>query len=227
MLLTLTDILTADELAQMHELLGRSAWQDGHHTAGNQAIAVKNNTQLGERSPALPELRRIVLGALQRSPTFFSAALPRRVLPPFFNRYTGAANHYGFHTDNAIRGMPDGESYLRTDVSATLFLSRPEDYDGGELVIDDTFGRHGVKLAAGSLVLYPSSSIHEVRPVTRGERLASFMFIQSFVRDAEQRRLLHELDNQLITLRSELGETPPLVRLTGIYHNLLRRWSET
>jgi len=163
----------------------------------------------------------------KEAPAFFTAALPLKILPPFFNRYGGDSNHYGFHTDNAMRGMPDGSGYVRADVSATLFFSEPEDYDGGLLTVDDTFGRHGVKLKAGSLVVYPSSSIHEVSPVTRGERVACFMFMQSMVRDAGQRRMLYDLDMALLDLREEIGETEPVVRMTGIYHNLLRRWADS
>ena len=153
--------------------------------------------------------------------------MPLRILPPFFNRYAGEHNHYGFHTDNAMRMMPDGSGYVRADVSATLFLSEPEEYEGGVLTIEDTFGRHGVKLKAGSLVVYPSSSIHEVSPVTQGERIACFMFMQSMVRDAGERRLLFDMDMALLQLRQTDGDTDPVVRLTGCYHNLLRRWADS
>lgn len=224
MLITLDDLLPADELAAVRALLTRSPWTDGSATAGLQAATVKNNQQIPESAATLPELRQRVLAALNRQPLFFSAALPARILPPFFNRYAGGSNRYGQHIDNAMRAMPDGSGYVRADLSATLFLSDPDEYDGGELVIEDTFGRHCVKLPAGSLVLYPSSSVHEVTPVTRGARTACFMFIQSMVRDAEQRRLLFDLDMELLALRQQLGETASMVKLTGIYHNLLRRW---
>jgi len=224
MLTTLNDLLTAEELGRLRTLIARSNWANGRVTAGPQAAVVKHNEQLEEDSPLLPELRRIVLAAVGRSPLFFSAALPNRIVPPCFNRYAGSSNRYGAHVDNAMRTLPDGSGYVRCDVSATLFLSDPSDYVGGELVIEDTFGRHEVKLPAGSLVLYPSSSVHQVRPVTRGERIGCFMFIQSLVRDAEQRRLLFDLDMELLTLRQQLGETPSMVRLTSVYHNLLRRW---
>ena len=226
MLSTLNDLLTADELGEVRALIARSNWANGRVTAGPQAAVVKNNEQLTEDAPLLPELRRIVLAAVSRSPLFFSAALPNRIVPPCFNRYAGSSNRYGEHIDNAMRARPDGSGYVRCDVSATLFLSDPDDYDGGELVIEDTFGRHEVKLPAGSLVLYPSSSVHQVQPVTRGERIGCFMFIQSLVRDAEQRRLLFDLDMELLALRQELGETASMVRLSGIYHNLLRRWGD-
>ncbi len=227
MLLTIDDVLTPDELDAARALLAQSPWTSGRVTAGTQAAQAKQNLQIPEDAPSLPALRRLVLGALNRNALFFSAALPLKILPPFFNRYAGAENRYGYHTDNAMRMMPDGSGYVRADVSATLFLSAPEDYDGGELVIEDTFGTHGVKLKAGSLVLYPSSSIHQVTPVTRGERLACFLFLQSMVRDPGQRRLLFDMDMALMDLRTQGGESEPAVRLTGVYHNLLRRWAES
>jgi PKHD-type hydroxylase len=227
MLLTIDDVLTPDELDAARALLAQSPWTSGRVTAGTQAAQAKQNLQIPEDAPQLPALRRLVLGALNRNALFFSAALPLKILPPFFNRYAGAENRYGYHTDNAMRMMPDGSGYVRADVSATLFLSAPEDYDGGELVIEDTFGTHGVKLKAGSLVLYPSSSIHQVTPVTRGERLACFLFLQSMVRDPGQRRLLFDMDMALMDLRAQGGESEPAVRLTGVYHNLLRRWAES
>lgn len=227
MLLTIDDVLTPEEVATARGLLDRSAWSSGLITAGAQAAQVKNNEQLPEEAEHLPALRRLVLGALQRSPLFFTAALPLKILPPFFNRYAGQSNTYGFHTDNAMRLVPgQAGNYVRADVSATLFLNDPEDYDGGVLTIADTFGEQGVKLRAGSMVLYPSSSIHAVSPVTRGERIACFMFMQSMVRDAGKRRLLYDMDMALLKLRREVGETPPVVELTGTYHNLLRRWAE-
>ncbi len=226
MLITIEEVLTEPELAEVRRLLQASSWASGRITAGTQAALVKNNQQLPEDSPYLPELRRIVLAALHRNALFFTAALPARILPPFFNRYGGEANHYGAHVDNAMRLAPEG-GYLRADVSATLFLSDPETYDGGELEIQDTFGRHQVKLQAGSLVVYPSSSVHQVTPVTRGERIACFMFLQSMVRDPAQRRLLYEMDMALLQLRQTVGETEPVVRLTGTYHNLLRSWAES
>ncbi len=228
MLITIDHVLTPDELARARELLNQSTWHSGAITAGAQAAQAKNNQQLAEEAPHLPALRQLVLGALNRSPLFFTAALPLKVLPPFFNRYGGEANTYGFHTDCAMRLSPQrGEGYVRADVSATLFLSDPDEYDGGELTIEDTFGTHGVKLKAGSLVLYPSSSIHAVTPVTRGQRQACFMFIQSMVRDAGRRRLLYDMDMALLQLRQQVGEIDPVVRLTGTYHNLLRQWADS
>lgn len=225
MLLTLDAVLAPDELAEVRSLVSRSPWADGLQTAGTQAATVKRNQQLPEDAPHLQALRRIVLEALNRNALFFTAALPLKVLPPFFNRYAGTGNQYGEHVDSAMRRAGEGH-YVRADVSATLFLSDPGDYDGGVLTISDTFGRHGVKLAAGSLVVYPSSSVHEVSPVTRGERLACFMFIQSMVRDPLQRRLLYDMDMALLELRQLVGETAPVVQLTGVYHNLLRRWAD-
>jgi PKHD-type hydroxylase len=230
MLITIDDVLTQTELAQARDLLDGSVWTSGLITAGPQAAQIKNNLQLPEDAEHLPALRRLVLTALNRNALFFTAALPLKILPPFFNRYGGEANHYGWHTDNAMRAAPDG-GYVRADVSATLFLSAPEEYDGGELTIEDTFGSHAVKLKAGSMVVYPSSSIHQVTPVTQGERIACFMFIESMVRDPGRRRLLFEMDMALLELREQLGESGPLsepvVRLTGVYHNLLRRWANS
>lgn len=227
MLITVDDVLTPAELAAARQLLLRSTWSNGQITAGLQAAKIKNNQQLAENAEHLPALRRLVLTALNRSAMFITAALPLKILPPFFNRYSGENNHYGFHTDNAMRQMPDGSGYVRADVSATLFFSEPDEYEGGLLTIEDTFGKHGVKLKAGSLVVYPSSSIHEVAPVTQGERLACFMFMQSMVRDPGQRRMLFDMDMALLSLRETQGDTDPVVRLTGCYHNLLRRWADS
>lgn len=225
MLVTFDAILSADELAAVRALLAQAPWASGL-SAGPQALAAKHNQQLPEDFGPLPDLRRLVMRALNRSPLLLSAALPHKVVPPQFNRYTPAHSHYGWHTDSTLRYLPDG-SPLRTDISATLFLSDPADYDGGELHIEDTYGSHRVKLPAGSLVIYPSGSIHEVTPVTRGERLACYLFLQSAVKDTECRRHLWEMDQALMDLRQRHGETDPaLVRLTGLYNNLLRRWSE-
>ena len=228
MLLTIDNLLNPDELARARALLAGSRWTGGPHTAGLQAAQRKNNEQLPEDAEHLPALRRLVYEALNRSAVFFSAALPLRILPPFFNRYSGSTNTYGFHVDNAMRLAPVGQgSYVRADISATLFLSDPADYDGGVLTVEDTFGNHGVKLDAGSLVLYPSSSVHAVTPVTRGERVSCFMFLQSMVRDPAQRRLLYDMDMALLQLRAGHGESDAAVRLTSTYHNLLRMWAES
>lgn len=226
MLITIDDVLTADELARARALLDAAPWADGRHTAGLQAAQAKNNLQLPESAEQLPELRALVGAALARNATFFSAALPRRIYPLLFNRYGGEANSFGWHVDNAVRRLPDASGYLRTDLSCTLFLSDEDAYDGGELEIEDTFGTHGVKLPAGSLVLYPSTSIHRVTPVTRGRRTACFFWLESMVRDTGERRLLHEMDMALLDLRATHGDTDAVVRLTGTYHNLLRRWAD-
>lgn len=226
MLITIDEVLTAVEVTAIREMLARSRWAHGGITAGTQSAQVKNNQQLAEDAEHLPALRRMVLGALNRNALFFAAVLPRRIFPPLFNRYGGETNFFGDHVDNAMRPLPDGGGYLRTDVSATLFLADPDSYDGGELVIEDTYGTQSLKLAAGSMVVYPATSVHQVKPVTRGHRLACFMWMQSMVRDMGQRRLLYEMDMALLQLRQTHGDTDPVIRLTGTYHNLLRRWAE-
>jgi PKHD-type hydroxylase len=225
MLQHVPDVLTVEELVEARSLLAAAEWGDGRATAGTQAVLVKNNQQLPESAPQIRALRQLVLTALNRNALFFTSALPSKILPPFFNRYSGETNHYGFHVDNAMRMSPEG-SYVRADVSVTLFLSEPDEYEGGELIIEDTFGSHSVKLKAGSIVVYPSSSVHQVTPVTRGQRVACFMFIQSMVRDPVKRRLLYDMDMSLVELRASVGEIAPVVQLTGTYHNLLRRWTE-
>lgn len=226
MIITIDQLLTDEELIHIRALLSQASWSDGRITAGTQAALTKNNQQLAEDKSNLPTLRKIVMQALSRNALFFAAALPLKILPPFFNRYAGTNNTYGAHVDGAMRQAPDG-SYVRTDLAATLFLSDPTTYEGGELQIEDTFGSHAFKLAAGSLVLYPASSVHQVTPVTHGERLASFLFMQSMVRDDTQRRLLYEMDMALLELRASIGETQAVVKLTGTYHNLLRQWAES
>lgn len=227
MLLKIPQVLDAAGLARARELLVAASWVDGRTTAGTQAAQVKNNQQVQPGGEAHRALQVLVLQSLEQHPAFFSATLPKRVLPPRFNRYAGAANTYGDHVDQAVRYLPGGSQRVRTDISCTLFLSEPADYDGGELVVQDTFGEQRVKLAAGDLVVYPGTSVHRVEPVTRGARLASFFWIESMVRSDEQRRLLYEMDLSLMKLRGELGETAELVRLTGTYHNLLRMWADT
>ena len=227
MLLKIPQILDATGVARARELLAIAPWADGRTTAGRQAAQVKNNEQLVPGSEPHRELQALVLQALDKHPVFFSATLPKRVLPPLFNRYAGEANTYGNHVDQAVRYLPGGVQRVRTDISCTLFLSEPADYDGGDLVIETTFGEQRVKLAAGDMVVYPGTSVHRVEPVTRGARLASFFWIESMVRADEQRRLLYEMDMSLMALRGEHGETPELVQLTGTYHNLLRMWADT
>src|SRR5688572_15154686 len=226
MLLTVPAVLTAHEVAEFRAALAGADWADGKATAGYQSAVAKNNLQLPETSPVARELGDRVLAALQRSPLFLSAALPLKVFPPLFNRY-GSGQSFGSHVDNAIRPVRGTPHKVRTDLSATLFLSGPDEYDGGELVIEDTYGTHAVKLAAGDMILYPASSLHLVRPITRGERVASFFWIQSMVRDDGQRTLLYDLDRATQQVHRDLADSPAAVQLTGIYHNLLRRWSDT
>jgi PKHD-type hydroxylase len=228
MLLHVKQVLDADELRQAREILSRAAWGDGRATAGVQSAQAKKNEQLPQDGPDTAALQRIVLGGLNRHALFFSAALPKRVFPPLFNRYGGASNSFGSHVDNAVRFVPGGQGErVRTDVSCTLFLAEPDEYDGGELTVDDTFGSQRVKLPAGDMVLYPGTSVHRVEPVTRGFRLASFFWLESMVRSDEARRLLFDMDSHLMRLRASVGETDPaVIGLTGTYHNLLRMWAE-
>lgn len=228
MLLHVPNVLNAEQVAEFRQRLAGAGWADGKLTAGYQSAQAKDNAQLPDADPVARELGGRVLDALGRSPLFFSAALPRRIYPPLFNRYAGGQS-FGFHVDNAIRyerGANGAQVPVRTDVSATLFLSAPEEYEGGELIIQDTYGTQRVKLAAGDLVLYPGTSLHQVTPVTRGERLACFFWTQSLVRDAGQRRELFELDLAIQRLTIAAPGNPALVQLTGVYHNLLRRWSD-
>lgn len=226
MLLHVPDVLNPEALARARELTASAAWADGRITAGTQSEQTKNNLQIPEDAPAAREAGQLVLDGLSRSALFFTAALPRNIFPPLFNCYTGAANAFGNHVDNSIRTHAASGRRVRTDLSATLFLSRPDEYDGGELVIEDTFGSKSVKLPAGDLILYPATSVHRVEPVTRGARVASFFWIESMVREDERRRLLFELDMSILGLRNSVGDTPEVVRLTGCYHNLLRLWAD-
>jgi len=225
MLLHIPDVLDATALARSDALLKQADWTDGRITAGSQAATVKNNLQLPETSPVAQQLRTLVLEALSRNPAFFSAALPKRIYPPLFNRYGGTAHAFGNHVDNAVRTHPATAQHVRTDMSFTLFLNDPAEYDGGELVIEDGMGGRAIKLPAGHLILYPAYSVHRVEPVTRGARLACFSWLESMVREPQQRELLHELDMSIAALRSEHGETDAAVRLTSCYHNLMRMWA--
>jgi PKHD-type hydroxylase len=227
MLLKIPQVLTPDGVREARALLAQAPWQDGRATAGTQAVQVKHNEQLAPGSEPLRALQTLVLHALEKHPIFFSAALPKRVLPPLFNRYGGAHNTYGNHVDQAVRYVSGTGQRVRTDISCTLFLADPDAYEGGELVIQDTFGEQRIKLAAGDIVLYPGTSVHRVEPVTSGERLASFFWIESMVRADDQRRLLYEMDMSLMRLRAEHGESEATVQLTGTYHNLLRMWADT
>jgi PKHD-type hydroxylase len=225
MLITIPNLLTSNELAQAQSVLQAADWIDGKVTAGYQAQTVKENQQLPEGHPVAAQLGEIVLAALARSPIFMSAALPLRVFPPMFNRYAGGG-HFGTHVDTAIRATASTGQRIRTDLSATLFLSAPDQYDGGELLVEDTYGVHSVKLPAGHLVLYPATSLHRVSPVTSGARLASFLWIQSMVRTDADRAMLYDLDTSIQRLAQESPGNPIGVQLTGVYHNLLRRWAE-
>jgi PKHD-type hydroxylase len=242
MLLRIHQALQADELAQVRQLILAADWADGRITAGSQSGAVKNNRQLPEDLPAAQQARHIVSVALARNPLFVTGALPKSVYPPLFNRYGGHANHFGDHIDNAVRTHAATGRHVRTDISCTLFLSDPASYDGGELVVQDTYGEQRIKFEAGDLVLYPGTSVHRVEPVTRGERLACFFWIESMVRSDAQRRLLYEMDMAITSLRQknmerapqnpgqgqpgDAIESPEAVRLTGCYHNLLRMWAD-
>jgi PKHD-type hydroxylase len=227
MLLQIPDVLTSTQVKEFRKMLDEANWVDGKVTAGNQARLVKNNSQLPEGSKEAKILGDQILMALEKNLTFISAALPLKVLPPYFNSYSGGQD-YGTHVDNAIRNVAGTPFRIRADISATLFLSNPSDYDGGELVIEDTYGTHKIKLPAGHMILYPSSSLHFVKPVTRGARVSSFFWIESMVRQDEQRTLLFDLDNSIRALGEELQPShKSVVHLTGIYHNLMRSWCNT
>lgn len=227
MLVHVPALLNGDQLAFFRNRLDRgdAPWVDGRVTAGHQGVHVKQNQQVAEGSALAAELGDIVLAALERHPLFISAALPQRVYPPMFNRYQGGM-HFGSHVDGSIRLLPGSGTKIRTDLSATLFLAPPDSYDGGELLVEDTYGTQTVKLAAGDMILYPASSLHRVNPVTRGTRLACFFWVQSMVRDDGQRTLLFDLDNAIQRLGATGADEAARVRLTGCYHNLLRMWSD-
>lgn len=225
MMLHIPNVLTAEQVRQMRAALDKADWLDGRATVGEQGARVKNNRQLAEHGALSRELGEIVLDAVKASDLLFAAALPLRIVPPLFNRYEGGET-YGLHVDGAMRPLPGGEGWLRTDLSCTLFLSDPDEYDGGELEVVDTYGTHEVKLPAGDLILYPSTSLHQVTPVTRGARVCSFFWLQSLVRDGTQRQLLFDLDMNIRKLRGQLGDTPEVLGLTAHYHNLMRQWAE-
>ncbi|MEI9989490.1 MAG: Fe2+-dependent dioxygenase [Rhizomicrobium sp.] len=223
MLLHVPKVLTADELDAVQARLASAQWGDGKVTAGHQSVRVKENLQLAETGADARALGALVLKALERSPLFMSAALPALVYPPLFNKYEAGMN-FGAHVDNAIRLVPGTQRRLRTDVSGTLFLSEPDDYDGGELIVQDTYGTHSAKLPAGDLILYPATSLHRVAPVTRGARVASFFWVQSMVKDDAERQMLFELDRAII--ETGAPDSAPVLRLTALYHNLVRKWGE-
>lgn len=226
MLICIPDVLSPQELHEAQALLARAPWQDGKASAGAQAREAKNNRQIPFDSPEGAALGQLILGALSRNTTFISAALPHRILPPMFNRYAGG-EHYGLHVDNAIRFIPGTGEKIRTDLSFTVFLNAPEDYEGGELVVETYYGPQEVKLPAGHMVVYPSTSLHQVLPVTRGERIACFSFLQSMVRFEAHRTALFDLDQSIQSLSSRMAPADPdLVRLSGVYHNLIQCLAE-
>lgn len=226
MLIAIPDLLNATALARLRGIIDAADWVDGNATSGHQSALAKRNEQLPEESAAAREAGRMVLDALGRSPLFFAATLPLKVFPPLFNRY-GVGQTFGTHVDNAIRIQRGSDFRIRADISVTLFLADPEEYDGGELVIEDLFGEQRVKLPAGHAVVYPSSSLHHVTPVTRGTRVASFFWLQSMVRDDNARRILFDLDRGVQAVAADKGgDDPTTIRLTGVYHNLLRRWAD-
>jgi PKHD-type hydroxylase len=225
MIVRIPGLLDAERLAAIDTLLREASWEDGRATAGFQSSQVKHNLQLAPGLAAARQVGDIILRALERHPDFISAALPRHVYPPLFNRYEPGMS-FGNHVDNAVRQVPGTHHRLRTDVSATLFLSPPGDYDGGELIVEDTFGTHAVKLGAGDLVLYPASSLHRVEPVTRGARVAAFFWVQSMVRDDGARTILFEMDTAIRELTASGADGGAALRLTACYHNLLRRWAD-
>lgn len=226
MLLHIPEVLPSEQVARMRSLLDSADWTDGRETVGVQGARVKRNLQLPDASPLREQLGGMVLAALAKHPLHHAATLPLRTLPPRFNRYEGGG-HYGLHVDGAVMALPGNAGQLRSDISCTLFLSDPHEYDGGELIVSDTYGEHEIKLPAGDMIVYPSSSLHRVAPVTRGVRVASFFWVQSLVRDDSRRRLLFELDTSIQTLTRSGADVDAVLQLTGIYHNLLRQWSET
>ena len=225
MLLAIPELVNAEQVAQARQILQAAKWVDGRATAGHQSARAKDNMQIPEDDPAARQLGDIVLSALGQNALFISAALPQRVFPPLFNRYQGGQS-FGTHVDNAIRQVAGTGHRIRTDLSATLFFAHPDEYDGGELIVEDTYGAHSVKLPAGHMILYPSTSLHHVRPVTRGARISSFFWIQSMIREDARRALLFDLDAAIQRLSRDVPDHPSAVQLTGVYHNLLREWAE-
>lgn len=225
MLIEIPEVLTKEQVRECRALLDEADWVDGKVTAGFQSGKVKENSQLPEGHPVARQVGEIILQALSRNLLFMSAALPARIFPPLFNRY-GGGQHFGAHVDNAVRQITGTSQRIRTDLSCTLFFAEPDEYDGGELVIEDLFGTHQVKLAAGHMVLYPSSSLHLVKPVTRGARVSSFFWLQSMIRDDAQRRVLFDLDMAIVRLNQDVPDHPGVLSLTNSYHNLLRMWAD-
>ena len=228
MLVHIPEVLTAEQVRYCRDLMARANWVDGRITAGHQSAQVKRNLQLPENTPEAKELGDLVLDALGRHPLFVSAVLPKKIFPPLFNRYDAEGEmSFGSHVDNAIRTVPGTSVRVRTDVSSTLFLSSPEEYDGGELMVEDTYGTHAVKLPAGDMIVYPGTSLHHVTKVTRGSRIASFFWTESMISDVTRRAMMFDLDMSIIRLNGDHPEHPSVVSLTSLYHNLLRQWAAT
>ncbi len=225
MLLAIPNVLTPDQVAQARQKLEAAEWVDGRVTAGHQGARVKDNQQLPVDHPVAREVGQMIVQALGQNPLFMSAALPLHILPPMFNRYSGGQT-FGTHVDGSIRTIPGTGHRIRTDLSCTLFFAGPEEYDGGELIVEDTYGSKRVKLPPGHMILYPSTSLHQVTPVTRGTRLCSFFWLQSMVRDDGRRALLFDMDVAIQRFGQELATHPSVIQLTGVYHNLLRQWAE-
>ncbi|HEY8353977.1 MAG TPA: Fe2+-dependent dioxygenase [Methylophilaceae bacterium] len=226
MLIEIPEVLTKEQVRQCRQLMDQAEWVDGNVTSGAQAAMAKNNMQLPEDSPVARQIGDLIQDALSANPLFIAAALPHKVFPPLFNRYEGGQS-FGVHVDNAIRYLRGTSFRVRSDLSCTLFFSEPDEYEGGELTIEDVYGIHQVKLPAGHMVLYPSTSLHRVTPVTKGCRVCSFFWLQSMVREDSQRTLLYQLDVSIQKLAAELGlDDPRVISLTGVYHNLLRRWAD-
>ena len=226
MLMHIPEVLSTEQVAGMRAAMASAEWTDGRQTVGPQGAKVKRNLQLPDASPLRRELGDVVIAALAKHPLYHAAVLPLRTLSPRFNRYEGGGE-YGFHIDGAVMSTGTADTHIRSDISCTLFLSDPEEYDGGELIVSDTYGEHEVKLPAGDAIVYPSSSLHRVTPVTRGARVASFFWVKSMVRDDGARRLLLELDTAIRNLSASAADQASILQLTGVYHNLLRRWAET
>lgn len=225
MILAIPEVLSAETLQSARSQLAAADWIDGRASAGHQGARVKDNQQLDAQHPVAIAVGRIILDALRDNPLFVSAALPHHILPPMFNRYAGGQN-FGTHVDGSIRTIPGTNQKIRTDISCTFFFNEPEDYDGGELIIEDTYGSQTVKLPAGDMIIYPSTSLHRVTPVTRGTRLCSFFWLQSMIRDDARRSLLFDMDVGIQRLAADTPEHPGVIQLTGVYHNLLRQWTE-
>jgi len=225
MIIAIPDVLNPEQVAAARQQLDAADWVDGRVTAGHQAARSKDNMQLPEDSPLARKLGETIVAALERNPLFVTASLPQRIFPPMFNRYQ-SGHSFGLHVDNAVRQIRGTPHRIRTDLSATLFLSRPDEYDGGELMVEDNYGPQSIKLPPGHMVLYPASSLHKVQPITRGARVAAFFWIQSMVRGDNERALLFDMDLAIQQLHRDTPEHPSIVQLTGVYHNLLRRWAE-